>query len=340
MKALMKTDITSILRLNSWAGRLVLIIYGIGTTIVAIMNLPGMIAPLAGIGALVLLWAGLILLGFITGEPLALPWTLVLIAIVTLATAISAWNVVDPANPGYATWPLGAMTILLFVLALRGRRALAWVGFLAIAVVSVVVAILAAQDVVGVITLLLRQSATLVIGSLFAIILRRATQTIASIQNYQASRAAVSAATELAVRERDAQNARLQQDARAVLERIIAPAPFTSQDLQEFAAVSATLRGGTQAAGASGNRIADAVREARARGLSVTLIDDLGTPLPLADRARVENSLLPLLAEVVRGSITVRLSPDTHDEIATIVIEENGEFRRVVITGEVAASFA
>ena len=335
----MKTDITSILRLNSWAGRLVLIIYGIGTTIVAVMNLSGMIQPVAGIGALVLLWAGIILLGFITGEPLALPWTIALIVIVALTTAISAWNVLDPQNPGYATWPLGAMTILLFVLALRGRRALAWVGFLVMAVISIIVAVLTSQDVVGVITLLLRQSATLIIGSLFAIVLRRATQTIASIQSYQLSRAAVSAATELAVQERDAQNSRLEQDARPALERIISPAPFTARDLQEFAAVSATLRGGTQAAGTSGNRIADAVREARVRGLTVTLIDDLGTPLPLADRARVESSLLPLLAEVVRGSITVRLSPDSHDEIATIVVEEDGEFRRVVITGEVVASF-
>lgn len=335
----MKTDITSILRLNSWAGRLVLIIYGVGTTIVAAMNLGGMIQPVFGVVALAFLWAGLLILGFVTGEPLALPWTVALIGIVTLTTAVSSWNVLDPVNPGYATWPLGAMTILLFVLALRGRRALAWLGFLAMAIVSVIVAVVTGTDVVGVITLLLRQSATLIIGSLFAIVLRRATQTIASIQSAELSRAAVAAATELAVRERDAQNARLELDARPALERIISSAPFTAQDLQNFAAVSATLRGGTQAAGTSGNRIADAVREARVRGLTVTLIDDLGKPLPLEDRARVENSLLPLLSEVARGSITVRLSPETHDEIATIVVEENGEFRRVVITGDVNASF-
>ena len=102
-----------------------------------------------------------------------MPWTLGIIGVVSATTAITSWNVLTPENPGYATWPLGAMTFLRsFVLALRGRRALAWVGFAAVAVISVVLAIVAGQEAIRVINDVLRQSATLVIGTLFAIVLR------------------------------------------------------------------------------------------------------------------------------------------------------------------------
>lgn len=328
----MKTEITSILRLDSWAGRLVLILYGIGTAIVAVLNLGGMIEPALGVVSIGLLWLGLVLLGLPQGEPFALPYAFGIVGVVVVTTALSSWNVLHPENPGYATWPLGAMTFLLFVVALRGRRGLAWIGFLALAIVSVVVALIAGQDVVRVINDIARQSATLLIGTLFAVVLRRAAQTITSIQNDQLSRAALATATEAATRERDAQNTRLEQAARPALERIISPQPFTEDDLRDFTSLAANLRGGTQASGSSGTRVADAVRNARIRGLSVTLIDDRGAALTAVELSRVETALLPLLRDVTNGSVTVRLSPTSYEEIATIVVEENGAYRRVLVT--------
>jgi hypothetical protein len=333
----MNNEIASILRLNGWAGRVVLLVYGIGTTFVAVLNLGGMIYPSLGLIAIALLWAGLTMLGLSRAEPLPILWTVGIIEVVVVTTAISSWNIVDPKNAHYATWPLGAMTFLLFVLALRGRRGFAWIGFASLALVSVLVAIIAHLELGAVISDLLRQSATLVIGTLFAIALRRATSTITSIQSSQLSRVAVAAATETATREREAQNTRLEQDARPALEKIISTQPFTAQDLQEFAALAATLRGGVQPAGSSGTSIAEAVRSARMRGLGVALIDDRWTPLGEADRKRVEAALLPLLANTSQGTITVRLSPDDREEIAVIVVEENDVYRRVIVNGGVTA---
>jgi hypothetical protein len=326
------SEISSILRLNGWAGRVVLLVYGVGTAIVAVLNLSGLIVPTLGVVALVLFGLGLALLAFGGGEPLDLRWTIGIVVVVTATTAISSWNILDPQNPGYATWPLGAMTFLLFVLALRGRKALAWIGFATVAVVSVVLAIVFGQEVISVVNDVLRQSATLIIGTLFAIVLRRGTQTIASLQSREVSRVAVEAAAATASRERDAQNARLEQDSRPALERIIAPEPFSPQDIQGFKALSATLRGGIQPAGSSGMRIADAVRQARVRGLTVNLVDDRGTELPAAVVARLEEELLPLLSGMSYGSVTVRLSPDYADEIATFVVEEGGLYRRIILT--------
>jgi len=50
------------------------------------------------------------------------------------------------------------------------------------------------------------------------------------------------------------------------------------------------------------------------------------------DRERVEGALLEQFEQTAEGSITARLSPDDRDEIATIVVEEGGAYRRVVIT--------
>ena len=328
----MNTETGSILRLNGWVGALLLSVYGVGTTIVAVLNLNGLIVPALGVAALVLFAIGLVLLGVGRGEPLGLGWTIGVIAVVAAATSISSWNIATPDDPGYATWPLGAMTFLLFILALKNRKAVAWVGFALIAVISVTAAVIAGLDVVRVVTDVLRQSATLVIGTLFAILLRRATQTIAAIQSREVSRAAVEAAAATASGEREAQNARLEQDARPALERIISPQALSSHDLNAFAALSAALRGGIQPVGSSGSRIADAVREARVRGLSVALIDDRGTALPLEVIARLEDALLPLLAAQTARSVTVRLTPQGAADSATVVIEENGLYRRLVLT--------
>lgn len=328
----MNSEISTLLRLNGWAGWLVLGLYGLGTTIVAVLNLGGLIVPALGVVALVLLWAGLVLLALPNAEPLELRSTLGLLLIVSATTAISSWNVVNPDSPGYATWPLGAMTFLLFVLALRGRRGFAWIGFGALAFVSVIVALVTDSDIMRVVNDVLRQSATLIIGTLFAIVLRRASQTITSIQNNQLTRATLAAATSAATRERAAQNARLERDARPALERIISDEPLSYEELKHFALLESTLRDGIRATGFSGETIADAARLARDRGLRVVLLDDRGADLSEADKARVEAAVLQQLEETTEGSITARLSPDDRDEIATIVVEENGEYRRVVVT--------
>ncbi len=334
----MNSEIGSILRLNGVAGRVVLAVYGIGTTIVALLNLNGLVVPAFGIVSIALFGFGLAFLALGQGEPLGIGWTAGVLSVVVAVTAISTGNILHPENPGYATWPLGAMTFLLFVLALRGRKALAWVGFAAVAAVSIGLALAAGEDVIRVVNDVARQSATLVIGTLFSILLRRATQTIAAIQSRELSRTAVEAAAATANRERDAQNLRLEQDARPALERIIAPQPFSPQDLQAFAALTVALRGGIQPVGSSGSGIADAVREARVRGLSVTLIDDRGTALPNEVIARLEDALLPLLRSLTVGSVSVRLNPEGGADIATIVVEENGLYRRMVLTDAAVGS--
>lgn len=330
----MNTDVTSILRLNDSAGRVLLIFYGIGTSTVAILNLHGMLVPWAGVACLVLLWAGLAVLARPDREPFGLGSTVTIIVIVAVVIGLSSWNIADRLNPGYATWPLGAMTFLLFVLALRGRRRWAWIGFATLAVVSLVSALLTAAPLLSVVNDVVRQSATLLIGTLFALVLRRASQTITAIQAKQLARTTVAAATAAATRERAAQNARLERDARPALKRILSKEPLTDEELRGFLLLETMLRDGIRATGFSSDRIARASREARERGLTVVLLDDRGSDLIAEEQEQVEAALLVQLDATAAGSITARLSPHDRDELATIVIEEGGEYRRVVITLE------
>jgi hypothetical protein len=330
----MNTDITSLLRLNDWAGRVVLIFYGIGTTVVALLNLKGHIVPWLGIVSIVLLWLALFLLARPDREPFSLVTTLIVIGIVAAVTGLSSWNIADPEHPGYASWPWGAMTFVLLVLALRGRRGFAWIGFGTLAVIAVIAANAAHQQVFSVIYDVARQSATLLIGTLFALALRRASQTITSIQSNQLTRTTVAAASAAATRERAAQNERLERDARPALERILEPTPMNVEELRNFVLLESTLRDGIRATGFSSERIAAATRDARERGLTVVLLDDRGSDLLDGERDLVESALLDQLESTADGAITARLSPHDRDELATIVVEEGGEYRRVVITHE------
>lgn len=330
----MNTDITSILRLNDWAGRVVLLFYGVGTTVVALLNLKGMTVPWLGVVSVALLWVALFLLARPDREPFSLVTTLTIIGTVAAVTALSSWNIADPEHPGYATWPLGAMTFVLLVLALRGRRGFAWLGFATLAVIAVLAAIIAHQQVFSVIYDVVRQSATLLIGTLFALALRRASQTITAIQSNQLTRTTVAAASAAATRERAAQNARLERDARPALERILEPTPMSAEELRNFVLLESTLRDGIRATGFSSERIAAATRDARERGITVVLLDDRGSDLLDHERAQVELALLAQLETTADGAITARLSPHDRDELATIVVEEGGEYRRVVVTHE------
>lgn len=328
----MNTDVTSILRLNDSAGLVVLIFYGIGTSTVAILNLQGMLVPWAGGACIALLWAGLLILARPDREPFGLRSTVTIVVIVAVAIGLSSWNIADRLNPGYATWPLGAMTFLLFVLALRGRRRWAWVGFAALALVSFVSALITATPLLSVVNDVVRQSATLLIGTLFALVLRRASQTISAIQANQLARTTIAAATAAATRERAAQNARLERDARPALQRILSKQPLTDEELRGFLLLESMLRDGIRATGFSSDRIARATREARERGLTVVLLDDRGGDLVPEEQEQVETALMGQLNATAEGSITARLSPHDRGELATIVVEEGGAYRRVVIT--------
>ena len=327
----MPNDTTAILRLTDFSGRLLLAFYGLATTLVAILNLPGLHWPVTGIAALVMLWVSLVLLGLPGLQPFSLAPTIALVVLTTLISLISPWSIRDLANPGYATWHMGTVTFILLVLALRGRPGFAWLGFGLFTALTLFWTVSTDQALFSGVENVLRQGANLLIGTLFARFLVRASETITAIQSKQLTGTAQHAARAAEVEERELQVERLERNARPALEQILANKTFTDRELLDFELLEATLRDGIRAAGFSSDRLAAETRAARERGLHVVLLDDRGEELVDGDRERVENALIAELHASATGTITARLSPYGREDVATIVVDEDGVFRRIVV---------
>lgn len=327
----MNTDLTAVLRLTDVRGRALLMFYGAGTTLVAGLNLERLIVPAFGILGLLLLWAAIVLLSRAGATPFALRSTFAVLACVIGMALFSAWNLVDVVTPGYSGWYLGSGTFVLLVLGLRGRGRFAWAGFILLAVISLLSTLQTGQDQLAAIAELARQAGTLFIGSLFAIVLRRAASVIATIQERQLARVAIDAATAMATRERALQNERLEEHARPALERLLSEEPLTGAERQGMALLEAELRDGIRAAGFVSDAIVRETRAARQRGVQVTLVDDRGGHLAPADFDRVEKALISELQSATGGSVTARLSSSDSIEIATIVVGNGDAYRSVSV---------
>ena len=327
----MHADSSPVLRLNSPSGRILLGIYGAGTTLVAVLNLGGLVSPIAGIAALGLLWVALVVLALPGDDPLTLPLTAAVLGATTAITLLSSWNIASPNNPGYSAWHLGAVTIVFLVLALRGRRSLAWAGFGVLALVTLVSTLGTGQQPLGAVNDLARQAGTLAIGTLFALVLRRAGRTIAAIHTAQVVRASREASSAADSRERSAQNERLERDARPALERLLHPQPLSAAELHAIAMLEASLSDGIHAAGFGSPAVAAEVRSARGRGVRVILVDDRGTDLDDADRQLAETALVTELRMLHSGTVTARLSPAGSPEVASIVVSGDGLQHSVIV---------
>ena len=327
----MNTDLTAVLRLTDVRGRALLMFYGAGTTIVAGINLDRLVIPAFGIVSLLLLWAALLLLSRVGATPFRLRDTLAVLACVTLMAILSAWNLIDFVSPGYSGWYLGSATFVLLVLGLRGRGRFAWAGFAVIGIISLLSTLETAQVLASAATELARQAATLFIGTLFVLILRRAARVIATIQERQLARVAIDAATATAARERSIQNERLEEHARPALERLLSGEPLSGAERLDMALLEAELRDGIRAAGYVSDAIVRETRAARERGVQVILVDDRGAALAREDFDRVEAATIAELQSATGGTVTARLSPLDSTEIATIVVGLGESYRSVSV---------
>ena len=330
----MKTDVTSIIGFAGPTGRALLGVYAVITAVLAVMNLGGEIVPALSIVSIVVMCGGLFVLGLPGGEPFPMRYTLLVLLAVFAIAALSAWNLVDVVDPRYAAWYIGADVFLLFVLALRGRRAIAWFAYLALAIVLLVAALTTDAPLIDAANTVIRQAGTLFIGTMFAILLRRAARSIAAIDSTRLSRTTRDAATAVAVRERAVQNARLERDARPALQRLTQPHPLSEQELAAITLLDESLRDGLIAAGFSGDQLADEIRFARQRGIRVVLVDDRGEDLPPVQRERVETALISEIRLVRFGTVTARLSPVDRPEIASIITDDGGRYRSVTVTAD------
>jgi hypothetical protein len=220
----------------------------------------------------------------------------------------------------FVSWHIGAITLLLLVLAVRGHVTYAWLAFGGIAVATVVWAVAGGQGVDAGVSLVIRHAGTLLGGTLFAIGLRRVSNSLAALHEERAQHAFSEAAAIAALEEREAQLVRVNAMARPLLRRLALRRALNTDERAECLQVEASLRDAMRARSLFAEPVIAAARAARGRGVEVTLLDDSGDQPP-AQLAQVASVVANELGSASEGRFTARLLPAGRGDVATIVVD-------------------
>lgn len=247
-------------------------------------------------------------------------WILGLCAITMVLMAFQLQP--DDERP-FAHWHLGAITLVLLVMALRGRIGMAWVGYFVMAGVTVLWAERSGLGVAAGIALVIRHAGTLLAGTLVAASLNRTARTLAALNRERDLRVAQEATQTAAIGERKAQLDRINALARPALERLANPHVPGDAERADCLLVEAGLRDAMRARSLCLEPLTSAARQARSRGVEVILLDDGGDQPPPGMDA-LTALLATELDAVPSGRFTARLLPPGRPDLATIVIESHG----------------
>jgi len=325
----MKTDPSAMLRLGSVGAHIILGLV-VGTQVlfaglsVASYKEPWMVAL-----ALIIYAPGAVLLSRPHPDPFPLRWTVLVLVIGVATNALVEWNLPDSGWPGYASWNFGAVTWLSFFLAFRGRIGAGWLGLALMAAVTFVWAASVGRGPLDAVDLVIRHAGTLLMATLFSILLTRTSARITALHQQQRTQVTNEAASNAEIGERALQAAQLNGEARRALELIAAGGPNDEEDRQHYRHVEASLRDGLRGGALATPTITSAARRARVRGVEVLLLDDSGGSLAADDRHAIEDLLERELDEATDGAVTARLLPVGREAIATVVANSTRGRKRV-----------
>ncbi len=330
-------DPSQLLRLSSTPAKIVMTLFMATNVVYVIASLNAVKHALPIWVAVVLVNGAAALLLANRPDPFPLWWSLGIVAAVGGSTALVAFQLPDSGPIGRAAWHLGANAWVLFLLALRRRVALAWVGYAAMAGIT---AYWGASVGRGALTGLLEldaQTALLFVGSLFALNLRRTSRRINEIRAELADAAAeeAEARTSSAIRLRRVNE--LRATTGPLLEQLAEQgAPADAAARKVFGSAEAQLRDGVRGRSLVNPEIVSATASARERGVDVDLLDDRGAVL--ASAAAVERMTAHVVAslEAAQGgsTVTVRLGPAGRAVAVSIVTATDGETTRVDLDAE------
>lgn len=313
-------------------------VYLVGVCSLAVMSVHG--TPTVG--------AGLALFGYCLmaavfvgapGDPIAAApsW-------LAVAGPLGAWSALaaSPANTTVEQlWPASATAAIYVLLMLRGRPAAAWLGQLATAGVCVLWAAGHHLPVTGVVLARIADVAPLVGGTVFARMIRPRLDGIVRLRGTALSLARQAAAARTARDEHDRQLAAFDATARAVLTRLTLDRPLTTAERRECGLLEALLRDRLRGRLLAESVLADHVRHARARGVTVDLYDDRdGAGITPAVWDQVVTAVTAALTGTVDGTVTIRLPPAGRDTVATVVARGSSGTHRVSIRGDADATTA
>ena len=313
-----RTRQLEMIELTGWGSRLIIWTYFATMATLAFWTIGDVREPAPTAVAVALFGAVCLALTLDTGDRLSLRVTLFVILAGAVNCLLVSWELLAL---GYSQWFIGSATVALFYLSLRGRIALAWLGFALLCGVTFIWGITEGRfsDAVLVMS---RQLPVLIVGTLFATGLRRTGDEIRRLTTEGTLRAGAEAATIATAREREERLLALGEFATSMLEKLASGAPITPADRLEYALAEAELRDGLRAPSLVLPDVSAAARSARRRGVEVVLLDDSDPSLlGPGDLARAASRISALINASRGGRVTARLLPPGRGTIATIVVD-------------------
>jgi hypothetical protein len=280
-------------------------------------------------GTLLAVAAAAIWLSLDAPNPLPRFRTVGILALCGIAEVLQLFQA-PPANPlPFLSWHIGAITLLLLVLAVRGHPALAWFAYGYIVAGTIVWALGHGMSLAEGVSLVVRHAGTLLAGTLFAIGMRRSARSLAALHKERQAQAFAEAAATAAIDEREAQLHRVNAMARPLLEQLARRPDLSDDERADCLQVEASLRDAMRARLLFVEPVISAARAARRRGVEVMLLDDSGDQPP-ADLPAVVRVIATELDSVDTGAFTARLLPSDRGDRATIVIDSSSQRMLVV----------
>ncbi|MBH0118545.1 hypothetical protein M1M07_24010 [Rhodococcus sp. HM1] len=215
-------------------------------------------------------------------------------------------------------WTVGLSKIIFSFMCVRGRVALAWLGYVLMFATAIVGAGEAGE--VGFVVVAIN-AAPVLMGTVFAYMIRPVVRSIYELREQSTQRIAAEAAASAMIEERDAQLDRLDELARPLLERIASGSELDDAERLECLVLEARLRDTVRAPMLQNPALVEEVAAARRRGVDVVLLDDHGMDdAEPAVRDRVQGAIADELAAVTDGSVTVRVLPPGRATMVSVLV--------------------
>ncbi|KQQ95874.1 hypothetical protein ASF62_05205 [Leifsonia sp. Leaf325] len=240
------------------------------------------------------------------------------------------------ADNGYATWYVAAIGTLMTITAVRGRLVVAWVGVGFLVLQTLVWAGPAALGFIGVIGSVVWVG----VAHFGARALSRASREARSYSLAEREAADWQAAQDAHLHERQVRLATTDRMAAPMLRRIVeTDGDLSDAERLECRQLEAAIRDEIRGRMLLDDGVRAAVRDARQRGASVTLLDEGGIDdLDDDDRRRTLTTLRDAIVGTAADRIIVRTVSD--DEVAVTVVGLRGGDQRTAALGDGGSSVA
>lgn len=330
-----RADVSRLLRLDGAPARLLVLLFVVANAVFMVTTADRLLEIWPALLAMVIVWGTAVLLVRDRPDPFPWPDTVMVLAAVATSTLLMSTVLPVDSNPGRVVWHLGANTWLLFFLALRNRAFVAWLGMGLMSAITAVWGEVTGLGGMQGLSQLQSHMGILLVGTLFAMILRSTSVRI-NVLNERSVRSAVdAAATEAARQVRRVRVTELATVAVPLLEKISSGAPLTADDRMEFALTEAQLRDSVRGRSLAVPAVETATSRARRRGVEVMLLDDRGEGIEDgAALERMVTAIVEVLDAATGGQVTVRLQPAGRSTAVTIVAADGDHVTRLTLDND------